>query len=135
MTIKYFNGLLLGHTIIKYSKISNCKTLQNLFNLGFLVSKRTIWQPWAVPNCFYFLIQVYLLKPLPRRSPAWFHFNYAKMVDEFSRVTSGDMSGVQVLADFADAEVGPDGTWLTTASWRKLLDYIFAEAQLEPQVL
>jgi hypothetical protein len=32
---------------IKYTNIFNCKTLQNLPKLGFLVSKNTIWQPWS----------------------------------------------------------------------------------------
>jgi hypothetical protein len=31
---------------VNYSNIFHCKTLQNLPNLGFLVWKETIWQPW-----------------------------------------------------------------------------------------
>jgi hypothetical protein len=33
--------------VIKYAKIFHCKTLQNFPNLGFLVRKQTIWQPWS----------------------------------------------------------------------------------------
>jgi hypothetical protein len=34
----------------KYTNISNCKILQNLPELGFLVSKYAIWQPCCVPS-------------------------------------------------------------------------------------
>jgi hypothetical protein len=83
----------------------------------------------------YLPLQVYLLKPLPRRSPAWYHFGYAKMVDEFTRVTSAAIVGVQPLVGFEVAEVGPDGLWLTTDSWQKLLTYIFDETGTRAQVI
>jgi hypothetical protein len=53
MTTKYTkwpysisNGRKIDQMVIKYTNIFNCKTLQNLPKLGFLVWKQTIWQPW-----------------------------------------------------------------------------------------
>jgi hypothetical protein len=46
------NGLKINQMVIKYINIFHCKTLQNLPQLGFLVLKHTIWQPWP-RNLFF----------------------------------------------------------------------------------
>jgi hypothetical protein len=56
------------------------------------------------------------------------------MLAEVAKVTSGSLSGIQLLMDFAEAEIGSDGLWLTTASWQKLLAYIFMGIDTAVQV-
>jgi hypothetical protein len=56
------------------------------------------------------------------------------MLDEVIKVTSGSLSGIQLLMDFSEAEIGSDGLWLTTASWQKLLAYIFTGIDAAVQV-
>jgi hypothetical protein len=78
---------------------------------------------------------VYLLKPLPRRNPAWYHFNYTKLGTELEKLATDSMSGVQLLPDFKDSVVGDDGFWLTTDSWQRLMLHIFESVEMEPQVI
>jgi hypothetical protein len=55
-------------------------------------------------------------------------------LDEVIKITSGSLSGIQLLMDFTEAEVGSDGLWLTTASWQSLLSYIFTGIDADVQV-
>jgi hypothetical protein len=53
---------------------------------------------------------------------------------ELEKLASESMTGVQLLADFKDAEVGEDGLWLTTKSWQGLMLHILTSIDMEPQV-
>jgi hypothetical protein len=65
-----------------------------------------------------------------RKTPAWYHFSHTKLVAEVDRIFVGSASGVQLMPEFKEAELGPDGLWLTTQSWQRLVLHLFDSLQV-----
>ena len=104
-----------------------------------LISKASNWDKffqYILANRSLFPFQVFIVPPLYRHQPAWYHRNLALVATRFSQALSSTPPlNLHLLPSFTSQDLCPDGVFLTPVSGLHYVLHVFDQTSRQLELL